>query len=142
MNAETFDGLRADVYDRAVAITEDTEVEELLDNIVQLAADDLGSEFGDPEDYTLDNAEDLLASVEAWAALASHVTLEAYAGPVREVGAMHRRLAGWTKGVGATLTKMTGLLARYLAAAKRALGALTYSIGVSFPFGVSVSLSW
>ncbi|MFL5517799.1 MAG: hypothetical protein ACJ8DJ_16700 [Gemmatimonadales bacterium] len=55
---------------------------------------------------------------------------------------MRRRLAGWAKGVAARLTRLAALLGGYLTKAQQSLKALSYSIGVSFPAGISVSLSW
>lgn len=84
----------------------------------------------------------MLASVEAWASVASHATAEVYAGPLREVGAMHSRLAGWARSVAAKLTELAHLLADYLSKAMQALSPESFSISVSFPWGVSVGLSW
>jgi hypothetical protein len=142
MDAESFDALRLEIYDRAVSVAEEWQVEALLEEIVRRAEDDLASEFGPPEALPADRAEELLVDVETWAALASHVTLEAYAGPVRELGAMHLSRAGWARGVGAQLTKLARLLTGYLIAARNAIGAVGFSIGVGFPAGVSVALNW
>jgi hypothetical protein len=142
MEAELFESLRAEVFERASAVTEETDVEKLLADIGEHAERDLSAEFGGREELHVEEVEGLLASVEAWASLASYVTREVYAGPLREVGAMRLHLAGWAKGVAAALTRLAGLLRGYLARAQQALSALSYSIGVSFPGGVSVSLSW
>jgi hypothetical protein len=147
METERYDHMREAVFARASQISDDEEeLEALLNEIVGQAAKDLGAEFGSPEEFDLDDDPDradvLLASIEAWASLASYATYEAYAGPIREVGAMHLRLAGWGKGIAANLTRLTKLLGGYLAKVLKPLNAISYSIDMGFPGGVSVGLSW
>lgn len=142
MDDAGFNDYRSYVFDRAGAIVEEPQLEQLLDEMVGQAGDDLATNFGPPEEVEGERAEELLAHLEAWAAVASHATLEVYAGPLREVGALRRRLAGWARGVGARLTRMANLLSSYARAAMQALSAIEFSVGVSFPGGVSVSLTW
>jgi hypothetical protein len=49
MDDAGFDGYRSDVLDRATAILEEPELEQLLDEIVGQAADDLATNFRPPE---------------------------------------------------------------------------------------------
>lgn len=147
MEAGRYEYMRESVFERITGISDDEQaLEALLDDIVGQAGEDLYADFGSPADLNIgddtDRAETLLASVEAWASLASFATLEAYAGPIREVGAMHLRLAGWAKGIAARLTKFARLLSGYLVKALNALSAISYSIDVGFPGGLSVGLSW
>ncbi|MFI8952636.1 hypothetical protein ACIGO6_39980 [Streptomyces sp. NPDC053750] len=81
-------------------------------------------------------AEDVLAMVEAWAGLMSYVVLETYG----QHSAM--RHAGWYADVPLRLRRMCGRLRGPLRWVASNMGALDFSIGVSFPGGVSVSLSW
>lgn len=88
----------------------------------------------------LDSAEasELLAVVQEWAGLASYVTARVY-GPGSP---MPRKLAGWSRGAVATLQRIANLLLVGLRTAGKALGAVTVSIGVNFPWGISIGLSW
>lgn len=142
MDHEQFEALRLNLYNRSLAVVEEPQLEDLLAELRAQAADDLGYEFGDPEELDEATAMRLLASVEAWASIASHVTYHVYSGPLREVGAMTKRLAGWSKEVAGKLTELARQLGGYLEKAMRALGATSFSISVSFPWGISVGLSW
>jgi hypothetical protein len=144
MQEDHYEAIRPRVFERSAAVVDEADLQELLDEIVEHAEHDLAAESGgyEGEDLSEDRAEQLLVSVEAWASLASHAVNEAYAGPLREVGAMRLRLGGWAKGVAARLTKLARLLSTYLRGAMQSLAAVSFSIGVSFPGGVSVSLGW
>lgn len=118
------------------------ELERVLHFIAERASEDLGATWDRPDSLSEGEAEELLGHIDAWASLASHVTYETYVGPLREVGAARRRVAGWAKGVGSRLAEFANLLTGYLRAAMRALRAQSFSISVGFPFGISVGLSW
>ncbi|WP_138418754.1 hypothetical protein [Sinomonas gamaensis] len=84
-------------------------------------------------------AEDLLAAVHAWAALASYAAARIY-GPNSP---MRGGLAGWSKRVAGVLQKIAGILLTPLKLAAQSLRASSWSIGVNFPWaGVAVSLTW
>jgi hypothetical protein len=144
MQEDRYEAMRPYVFEQAAAVVEESDLQKLLDEIVGEAERDLDAAYGGYERAELDQerAEQLLVTVESWASLASHAVNEAYAGPLREVGAMRLRLAGWAKGVAARLTKLVALLSSYLRGAMHALQAVSFSIGVSFPGGVSVGLTW
>lgn len=74
--------------------------------------------------------------VEAWAGLMSYVVLETY-GPHSAM-----RHAGWYADVPRRLRRTCGRLSGPLRWVAGKTGALGFSVGVSFPGGVSVSLSW
>lgn len=139
---DLYERLRAEAFAQAVEIQDESQLEDLLDRIAAYAADDLGAVSFDREEISEWEAEELLATVEAWASLASHVTLEAYAGPIREVGAMRLRVGGFAKGVCARLTRLVQLFRSHLTKAMEALSAASFSISVNFPAGISVGLSW
>jgi hypothetical protein len=82
---------------------------------------------------------DLLGAVEAWAGLASATVGRLYA-PASPWP--RRQLAGWAKSIAKRLRQLTNLLLTPLRAAANALGASSYSIGLNFPWGVSVALNW
>jgi hypothetical protein len=85
-----------------------------------------------------DPALQLLAGVNAWASLISGAVAYTYA----PASPWPRRLTGWGQKIAGRLQWLTNLLLRPLAAAGRALGASSWSISLSFPWGVSVGLNW
>lgn len=115
----------------------ETDVERLLDEIVERAG-------GDASDITAVSGEseaaDVLAAVESWAALASSV-VTAYYAPASLLP-FRGGVGGWSKGVPAALQKFSRMLQTPLRLSATALGATSWSIGVGFPFGVQVTLTW
>jgi hypothetical protein len=85
-----------------------------------------------------ESAMDQLAAIDAWAGLISSAVARVYA----PASPWRRGVAGWAKRVAARLRWLTNLLLVPLKAVAAALGASSYSIGVSFPWGVSVGLNW
>jgi hypothetical protein len=158
VNDVQFDELRAEFYGASAEIIEEAQLESLLRDVIARARDDLRDEFGverptrsswftrlgfdQPASIDPDRAERMLASVEAWASIVSQLTIEAYVGPLREIGAVKQRLVGWSRNVGARLTELAELLAGYLQKAMRALHASSFSVSTGFPIGISVGLSW
>jgi hypothetical protein len=110
-------------------------VEELLDTIGQEIAGDLQyQEF--PE--SPDAAYDQLGAIHAWASVISTAVGRVYA----PTSPWRRKVAGFAKTVGTKLQWLVNLLLTPLRAAQAALGATGCDISVSFPWGVSVGLSW
>jgi hypothetical protein len=85
-----------------------------------------------------DAAYDQLGAVDAWASVISTPLARAYA----PTSPWRRKVAGWAKTVGSKLQWLVNLLLAPLRAAQAALGASGCDISVSFPWGVSVGLSW
>lgn len=144
MNDVQFDSYRGELYNRVEAIVGEGQLHELLYEVTGAAEADLREQFGAPDglgDLTEETAQRLLASVEAWASVASHVTYQAYFGPLREVGAMSQKLVGFSRTVEAKLTELANLLKGYLRAAMRSLRAASFTIQAGFPWGVSVGLT-
>jgi hypothetical protein len=146
VNDEQFDQFRAELYVEAEAIANENQLVELLHQVERQAAEDLAEQFGRPDDVEADldeySASRLLASVEAWASVSSHLTYMGYYGPVRELGAMNQKLIGWSKIVESKLRDLSNLLGGYLRRAMHALHANSFTIQAGFPWGVSVGLSW
>lgn len=92
----------------------------------------------DLELHDEDAAMDQLAAIDAWTALISSAVARIYA----PASPWHRQVAGWAKRISAQLRWLTNLLLAPLRAAAGALGAVSYSISISFPWGVSVGLDW
>ena len=129
---------RIDELDEAA----EDQVEDVLRKIESEMSRDLEVGVGteaEPAESDHERALGELAAAESWAALASHAVAKFYA-PASPWP--WRKLAGWSKGVAERLQQVADLLRKPLEAIARALGASSYSIGVNFPFGVSISLSW
>lgn len=90
------------------------------------------------EEMTFDAAEEDLASVHAWASLASRVVGEVYA----PASPFPWNTGGWGSEVAKRLQKIAAKLAPVALPAAHRIGANGVSIGISFPWGVSVSISY
>jgi hypothetical protein len=115
-------------------------LEEVLDLISSHASDDLGplarQEPGE------DQAWEMLAAVDAWASLASYAFQRIYTEESMAVGTPFIQFPGTKKSVMQRLQSVSSKLRPALEKACRGLGALSYSISVGFPAGVSVGISW
>ena len=157
--------LRAEIYNRLVelpnvedgnrVVSEDVEsrLDEILNRVRTEANDDIetsdvlprirnrletGRIAGDEiEQHTMES-EQVLAAVDQWSSVASYASAWVYA----PQSPFPRNLAGWASKVAETLRKIVNLLLTPLQVAAKALGAVQWSIGASFPWGVSVSLTW
>jgi hypothetical protein len=85
-----------------------------------------------------DDAEDLRATCQSWASLASYAVGGFYA----PASPWPRSVAGWGKKAVAKLQRVVSLLTTPVATAQSGLKAKGYSIGVSFPWGISISFDW
>ncbi|HSS34624.1 MAG TPA: hypothetical protein VLL27_15230 [Solirubrobacterales bacterium] len=135
-----YEEYRDDFEQRASSVRVEAELEDLLGSIGAAAMDELTPLAEKAEDRS--TAEELLISVEAWASLASYACTKFYFEGPNEVGTPLRRLGGWGKGVVSMLTDLVKRFGQMLSRAMHAIGATSYSVGVSYPFGVSVGLSW
>ena len=157
MASDLYDDARREVSERQLGLVDEDELQDILASIAERASADLegvltpiaervGTNLAGVLDEGVElresEGDELLTTIEAWASLASAVTYEAYVGPPREVGAARFTLPGWAKAVGEKLTDLAKLLGHYLEVAMRALRATSFSISLSFPWGVSVGLSW
>ena len=90
------------------------------------------------EEMTLDDAHEILSSVHAWAALASRAVGEVYA----PASPFPWKAGGWGSEVSA---RLQALAARFGPAAKIAakrIWANGVSVSVSFPWGISVGITY
>lgn len=87
---------------------------------------------------SLEAADGSLAAVEAWAGLASYAVARFYA----PASPWPRDLAGWSTKVVERLREISEKLRRELARAVALLKPESYSVGVGFPWGISISLTW
>lgn len=84
------------------------------------------------------SARDMLGAIDSWASVISSVVARVYA----PTSPWKRKVAGWAKEVADSLRWLTNLLLTPLRVAAGALGASSWSIGLNFPWGVSIALSW
>lgn len=119
----------------------DAEIEQELDRFLEhlegemAQSIDAGARF---EALTVDEAEDQLAAVDAWAGLISSVIGRVYA----PSSPWPRRSAGWDKRIVKRLRRMASKLRAALAPVASALGAVHFSISVGFPWGIAIGLSF
>lgn len=119
----------------------DAEIEQELDEFLAHLEDrmsqsiDIGARF---ETLTVEEAEDKLAAIDAWAGLISSVIGRVYA----PASPWPRRSAGWDKRIVKRLRRMATKLRAALAPVASALGAVHFSISVGFPWGIAIGLSF
>jgi hypothetical protein len=132
------DDFRAQVavwLDDITAETEDQEAEERLEGILGAIGD---AAAADAADFADQDANDVLAGVSAWASVASYAVGRVYA-----PSSPWRGLAGFATKIAARLQQIAANVYAALAAAAAGLGAISWSIGISFPWaGISVSVTW
>jgi hypothetical protein len=133
------DEFRSEIQKQAQDISQEQQLIQLLDRIDHELRKDLERPGPVPKgDAVLSYVESQMAAVESWASLASE--------PMARLSAPQspwpRNIAGWgTKAVG-RLRRIANTLSAPLRTIVSALGAQSFSIGVSFPWGIQVSLSW
>jgi hypothetical protein len=122
---------REQIYAKLEAVSTEDELEGLLEELSADLERDLS-------EVDVEDADDVLASVEAWTALISHAVAYFYA----PRSPWPNPFGGWDKKVVARLRSTAGKLHGPLQNVRNALGAQSYSISVGFPWGVSLGLSW
>jgi hypothetical protein len=122
---------RGNVAIRADAFESEEELESLLGEVAEEILRDLDS--GESAE-----AQDTLAAVISWTTVVSD-TVARFSAPASP---WKRRVSGWSKAVLDRMQQIAQMLLGSLTAAARALGASSWSIGIGFPWGVSVSLTW
>jgi hypothetical protein len=126
---------------RYVAGDVEASLQEILDDLLGELAEDVDSDDDWqrlPATDDIAAAEHVLASIEAWSALASYVVASLYA----PQSPFPRGFGGWASGVAERLRDVTTRLHGPMTAVARVLRPDSWSIGVGFPWGVSVGLSW
>ena len=108
----------------------------LLEALARAISDDVGVEGEVAVD--LESATYVLDAVQMWASATSYALVAVYA----PASPLPRRLAGFANSVTEKTQVIAGILLAPLKAAAAILGADSYAIGLSFPWGVSVELGW
>lgn len=80
----------------------------------------------------------ILASVDGWAGLASHVVARFYA----PASPWPLDIAGWGRAAIRKLRDVANTLRTPLSNAAKGTGAASWTIAVGFPWGISVGLTW
>lgn len=115
--------------------------EDFLDDLLSHLEAEMDGALGDEpsrEDMTVEQAEEQLSAVDSWAGLISHAVGRVYA----PASPWPRRTAGWAQKVVRRLRRMANKLKATLAPVAKALGAVHFSISVSFPWGISIGVSF
>jgi hypothetical protein len=115
-------------------------VEQRIISTLELIGQEIASDVERQEDVgeSQEAAYDLLGAIDAWASVISTAVARTYA----PTSPWRRKVAGWAKNVAERLRWLVKMLLGPLQAVRVALGATSCGIGVAFPWGVSVDLSW
>lgn len=125
------DEFRARVAVRAEEIGNEAALDALLGEVEEALLGDIELGVGE-------NPNDDLAAVESWAAVASFAVARFHA----PASPWPRDLAGWGKTAAARLRSIANTLSTILRTVAQALAAASFSIAISFPWGISIGLSW
>ncbi len=132
------EGLRNEVAKLIDDLATEEDLYGILERIEGAVRDDAP---GGPE--TEYEASDELAAVDAWAALASDAVQALYApGSLNLLRRKGHDLAGWSKTAAEKLRRIADALRGALRAVARVLRAIAFTVGVSFPWGISISISF
>ncbi len=120
--------------------TDEYSVDEQSEARLHEVLERLAAELSEASDQNQEQEPaELLSMVEAWAGLASYATVRTY-GP--ESPWPSRGWAGWSDSITKRLRDLCHQMEHHLATAALGVGADGWSIGLAFPWGVTVSLSW
>jgi hypothetical protein len=132
------DQFRRHVWGSAEDVDSEDALSELLDEIEeQIRADIAGS----ADQLAAGVPNDQLAAAESWASVASY-PMARLSAPASPWGRKGRRVAGWGTPAIGRLRSTANTLSAALQPIAPAVGATSFSIGVSFPWGIQISLSW
>jgi hypothetical protein len=124
---------------RVVTPQLEARLEGILSDILRAASEDVeSSRLLRTDNVDSREADQLVAAIDQWASVASFAVSWLYAPQSPSV----EKMAGWAKKIGNKLREIAGALLRALVVAAKSLGATSWSIGVNFPLGMSVSLTW
>ena len=133
-------GFRAALGSRGLQAREradEAELERVLGDIEEAIRRDL-EQSAPTQALSEQDAWNQLAAIESWAGVASSATARFYA----PASPWPHSLAGWSKNAVARLRSIANTLKPALQAILGALRAVGFSIAVSFPWGISIGLSF
>jgi hypothetical protein len=130
--------LRQEVALAIDALQTESDLNVILDRI---ETEVLKEEPGDVQSEA--DAYDELGAIEAWASLASDAVIALYApGSLNLLRRKGHDLAGWSQGAVQRLRKIASALRDKLGQVAVVLRGVGFSVGVNFPWGISIGLSW
>jgi hypothetical protein len=145
------DAFRRQIAISVLAAEDEDELGTVLDAIHAATAENLGR-AQEPQDLDQQQADALLAEIEAWAGLASYAVLQFHSSfePPEGPGGLFKSgkdklvyiWPGWRPDIVQRLRQIGRTLQRPLANVCDALGAAAYTVGTGFPLGVSISITW
>jgi hypothetical protein len=118
----------------------DVQDEELAESALRLMVGELESlDINEmPLPATAAQANALVAAADEWASLASSICCRLYA----PASPMPKRLLKWSRKVAALLREICSIVQRAISSAARVLGASSWTVTASFPWGVSLGLNF
>jgi uncharacterized membrane protein YccC len=132
------DEFREQIAREIDALESEEDLYEILDRIEGQVREDEPGDVGNEEDALHE-----LGAIEAWASLASDATIALYApGSLNLLRRKGRDLAGWSNDAVERLRRIAQALRNKLGTVAAVLGALVFSIGVNFPWGITIGISW
>lgn len=130
------DTFRSRVWERAEDIESEDALVKLLDKIDEKMRADLEADLDREIDAT--EAENQLTAVGSWASVASYAVARVSA----PASPWPRNVAGWGTKVAGRLQAIAARLSQVLQPIAKALHAASFSISVSYPWGIQISLTW
>lgn len=126
------DEFRVYVWEQSQSIESEDALAELLEEIAERVGGDVETGLSE------EDPEHDLCAVGSWASVASDVVARASAPASPWPGS----IAGWGMRAVRGLRSVASTLSGPLGQVAPALGASGFSIGVSFPWGIQISLAW
>lgn len=109
-----------------------------IESAFKSAVESAGLPIVESAGLPVDEAEDLLAATESWAALVSSAVARVYA----PASPWPVRLAAWSKTIAMRLRAIANRLGAVMAKVAKALKAVSFSVAIAFPWGISIGLSF
>jgi len=126
---------RAEVWARAEEVDSEGALSELLHDINTALTQDVA-----PSEGLAPDPEEELAAADSWASVASYA-MGRWSAPASP-WPRRKKEAGWGVHAVDRLRAIARTLSEALRRVMGQLGATSFSIGVSFPWGIQISLSW
>jgi hypothetical protein len=132
------DSFREEIAREIDALEDENGLNQILERVEGQVREDEAGEVRSEEEALHE-----LAAAEAWAALASDAAIALYAPGSRNL--LRRKghdLAGWSTSAVERLRKIAAALRDKLGTAAGLLKGIVFSVGVTFPWGIAISISW
>lgn len=135
--ADDFDQLRSE-FVAPIEEARSAESEEMLADVLGRIVDVANGDLRRQQSESGESEHELAGGVTAWASVVSYATTRFYfEGPESIL-----KRGGYSKSVVSRLEEAALTFRSFLEAALRSTGAVSFSISIGFPWGVSVGLDW